>query len=154
MLREQAVFFIAWLLGARPELCLLFGLLDPCLTLLTVMSLNGSKLIPRYFRRVDEPFRGVSFTTHAGLTPEQAPGCFKLLAIAVGAAEDSERLSPTHRFLVFTGVLQMLLAMFCMWLPFLGVSAALFPSYAFLHRKLINCLANRRPTVHLRDAKL
>jgi hypothetical protein len=122
-LREQSVFFIAWLLGARPELCLLFGLLDPFLTLLTVMSLHGSKLIPRYFRRVDEPFRGVSFTTHAGLTPEQAPGCFKLLAIAVGAAEETARLSPTHRFVVFTGVLHMLLAMFCMWLPMIGVSA-------------------------------
>ena len=61
----------------------MFGLGDPFLTLLTILSLNGSILIPRYFRRVDEPFRGVSFTTHAGLTPEEPPGCFNLLAIAM-----------------------------------------------------------------------
>jgi hypothetical protein len=82
----QGTFFIAWLLGARAELCLLFGLLDPCLTVLTLLSLNGSKLIPPYFRRVDETFRGVSFTTHDGQVPgsaEEAPGCFELLKISV-----------------------------------------------------------------------
>ena len=42
--RVQVGFFIAYFLGARGAICLLFGLLDPFLTLLTVLSLNGSRV--------------------------------------------------------------------------------------------------------------
>jgi hypothetical protein len=50
--------------------------------------------------------------------------CYAMLCYAMlsqGAAEDSEDISPTHRFLVFTGTLYLLLGMLCFALPMVGV---------------------------------
>ena len=115
---------ILFLLGARGSLCLLFAVMDPFLTLLTVLSLNGSKLLPAVFRRTDQPFRGPSHTGYSAdpdAPPEEAPGFVDLLKIAIGAAEASTDITPVHRFIVLQGALYFTLGLLAFLAPRAGI---------------------------------
>jgi len=115
---------ILFLLGARGSLCLLFAVMDPFLTLLTVLSLNGSKLLPAVFRRTDQPFRGPSHTGYSAdpdAPPEEAPGFVGLLKIAIGAAEASTDITPVHRFIVLQGALYFTLGLLAFLVPRAGI---------------------------------
>ena len=115
---------ILFRLGARGSLCLLFAVMDPFLTLLTVLSLNGSKLLPAVFRRTDQPFRGPSHTGYSAdpdAPPEEAPGFVGLLKIAIGAAEASTDITPVHRFIVLQGALYFTLGLLAFLVPRAGI---------------------------------
>ena len=109
-----AVMLAMWWAGCRIELCLIFGLGDPALNALTLLSLHGSPIIPQIWRNQTDEGRRMRDDTMGkrGLAVEEEEvGVGHILHRVFNSPvhelsnSGGAGRSPTHKLLVLVGVL-------------------------------------------------